>query len=68
MRREEAIKAERDGALITNGDHVYKIIGHKHYAYHTLVFIIQRQSIGTTFKQIEVDPITVTNMWRATDD
>lgn len=64
MRYEEAIKAERDGALVTNGDHVYKIIGHKHYAYRTLVFIIQRQSIGTQFKQIEVDPITVTNMWR----
>lgn len=68
MRREEAIEAEKDGALITDGMHAYKIIGHKHYAYHTLVFIIQRQSIGTTFKQIEVDPITVTNMWRVTDD
>ncbi|WP_283593210.1 hypothetical protein [Limosilactobacillus galli] len=64
MRREEAIEAEKNGALITDGAHVYRIVGHKHYAYHTLVFIIQRQSIGTQFKQIEVDPITVTNMWR----
>lgn len=63
MTYEEAIEAAKDGALITDGEHVYKVIGPKHYAYRTLVFIIQRQSIGTTFKQIEVDPITVTNMW-----
>lgn len=68
MKREEAIKVEKSGDLITDGAHVYKIIGHKHYAYHTLVFIIQRQSIGTQFKQIEVDPITVTGMWRVNHD
>lgn len=68
MRREEAIEAEKNGALITDGAHVYRIVGHKHYAYHTLVFIIQRQSMGIPFKQIEVDPITVTNMWRVKGD
>lgn len=68
MKYVEAIKAAKDGALITDGAHVYRIIGHKHYAYHTLVFIIQRQSMGIPFKQIEVDPITVTNMWRVKDD
>lgn len=52
MRREEAIGAEKNGALITDGAHVYRIVGHKHYAYHTLVFIIQRQSLGLPFEQI----------------
>lgn len=64
MRREEAIEAENNGDLITDGAHVYRIVGHKHYAYHTLVFIIQRQSLGLPFEQIEVDPITVTSMRR----
>lgn len=64
MRREEAIEAEKNGALITDGAHVYRIVGHKHYAYYTLVFIIQRQSLGLPFEQIEVDPITVTSMRR----
>ena len=68
MRREEAIKVEKSGDLITDGAHMYRIVGHKHYAYHTLVFIIQRQSLGLPFERIEVDPITVTNMWRVADD
>lgn len=68
MKREEAIKVEKSGDLITDGAHVYRIVGHKHSAYHTLVFIIQRQSIGTQFKQIKVDPITVTNMWRVKNE
>lgn len=68
MKYKDAIKAAKDGALVTDGDHVYRIVGHKHSAYHTLVFIIQRQSIGTQFKQIKVDPITVTNMWRVKNE
>lgn len=68
MKYAEAIKAAKDGALVTDGDHVYKIIDHKRFPGNLSGFIIQRQSIGTQFKQIEVDPITVTNMWRVKNE
>ncbi len=68
MNYDEAVEAEEDGALITDGEYVYKIISHRILAASVPVFTIQRQSLGIPFDGIEVDPITVTNMWRVTDD
>ena len=62
MRHKEAIKAEEDGALVTDGDYVYKII--KHSRGYMRIFTIQRQTLGIPFDEIDVDPITVTSMWR----
>lgn len=64
MNYDEAVKAEQDGALITDGEHVYKIISHKKFSGNLPGFIIQQQTLGIPFDEIDVDPITVTNMWR----
>lgn len=64
MKYKDAIKAAKDGALITDGEHVYKIIGPKTFSGNLPGFIIQRQTRGVPFDEIDVDPITVTNMWR----
>lgn len=64
MKYAEAIKAAKDGALVTDGDHVYKIIDHKRFPGNLSGFIIQQQTRGIPFDEIDVDPITVTNMWR----
>ena len=64
MKYKDAIKAAKDGALITDGDHVYKIIGPKTFSGNLPGFIIQRQTRGVPFDEIDVDPITVTNMGR----
>lgn len=64
MKYKDAIKAAKDGALITDGEHVYKIIGPKTFSGNLLGFIIQRQTRGVPFDEIDVDPITVTNMGR----
>lgn len=68
MKYKDAIKAAKDGALVTDGDHVYKIIDHKRFPGNLSGFIIQRQTRGVPFDEIDVDPITVTNMWRVKDD
>lgn len=64
MNYDEAVKAEQDGALITDGEHVYKIIDHKRFPGNLSGFIIQQQTRGIPFDEIDVDPITVTNMGR----
>ena len=64
MKYKDAIKAAKDGALITDGEHVYKIIGPKTLSGNLPGFIIQRQTRGVPFDEIDVDPITVTNMGR----
>lgn len=64
MKYAEAIKAAKDGALITDGEHVYKIIGPMTFSGNQSGFIIQQQTRGIPFDEIDVDPITVTNMWR----
>lgn len=68
MKYKDAIKAAKDGALITDGEHVYKIIGPKTFSGNLPGFIIQRQTRGVPFDEIDVDPITVTDMWRVKDD
>ena len=64
MMYKDAIKAEEDGALITDGEHVYKIVNHTRSSGNAHVFTIQRQTRGIPFDEIDVDPITVTNMRR----
>ena len=64
MKYKDAIKAAKDGALITDGEHVYKIIGPKTFSGNLPGFIIQRQTRGVPFDEIDVEPITVTNMGR----
>lgn len=64
MKYKDVIKAAKDGALITDGEHVYKIIGPKTFSGNLPGFIIQRQTRGVPFDEIDVDPITVTNMGR----
>ncbi|WP_283593354.1 hypothetical protein [Limosilactobacillus galli] len=64
MKYKDAIKAAKDGALITDGEHVYKIIGPKTFSDNLPGFIIQRQTRGVPFDEIDVDPITVTNIGR----
>ncbi|MDM8332766.1 hypothetical protein QUW45_08860 [Limosilactobacillus pontis] len=64
MKYKDAIKAAKDGALITDGEHIYKIIDPKTFSGNLPGFIIQRQTRGVPFDEIDVDPITVTNMWR----
>ena len=44
MKYKDAIKAAKDGALVTDGDHVYKIIDHKRFPGNLSGFIIQRQT------------------------
>lgn len=41
MKYKDAIKAAKDGALITDGEHVYKIIGPKTFSGNLPGFIIQ---------------------------
>lgn len=68
MKYVEAIKAAKDGALVTDGDRVYKIISHKKFSGNLPGFIIQQQTLGVPFDEIDVDPITVTSMWRVNHD
>lgn len=64
MMYEEAVKAEADGALITDGEHVYKIIKHTRPGLYAPVFTIQRQTLGAPFNKIKVDLVTIATMWR----
>lgn len=68
MMYEEAVKAKTDGALITDGEHVYKIIKHTNPGVYAPLFTIQRQTLGIPFKKIKVDLVTIATMWRLDDD
>lgn len=68
MRYEDAIEATKKQELVTDGDHVYKIIDHKRFPGNLSGFIIQRQTLGIPFDEIDVDPITVTGMRRVNHD